>query len=177
MGGSPPSAAVTTERRSARTYHRGPFPRKALGLVALFVAVAAALARWRPSRVEIVGGSMRPSLEPGEWALVISAPVRRGDVVVLEHPDRAGFELVKRVLAVAGEPSPTGFILEPDTVWVQGDARDASTDSRSFGAVPVAAVRGRVVLVYHPFARRRAIRRRRDQELGGTSVTCPTVTP
>lgn len=30
-------------------------------------------------------------------------------------------------------------------VWLEGDNRDNSTDSRSFGAVPQALIRGRVI--------------------------------
>ena len=39
--------------------------------------------------VEVAGASMRPTLEPGDWALAFRARrVHRGDVVVVEHPER-----------------------------------------------------------------------------------------
>lgn len=43
--------------------------------------------------------------------------------------------------------------LEPDTYFVLGDHRGASTDSRDFGPVPLAAIAGYAVLRYWPFAR------------------------
>ena len=125
------------------------------GAPALGAAAAAALAVawWRPFRVEIAGGSMRPTLEPGDWAIAVrSRAPRLGDVVVLEHPERPGFELVKRVVAAPGGRAIGGAI------WVEGDDPDASSDSRAFGAVAVASVRGRVVAVYHPLRRARLVR-------------------
>ena len=47
---------------------------------------------------------MVPTLLPGDWALAVSGRrARRGDVVVVEHPGRPGYEMVKRVTAVPGE--------------------------------------------------------------------------
>jgi len=40
------------------------------------------------------------------------------------------------------------------TVEVLGDARDASTDSREFGPVPLASIRGLAVYRYAPPGRR-----------------------
>ncbi|HYF10883.1 MAG TPA: nickel-type superoxide dismutase maturation protease [Actinomycetota bacterium] len=115
------------------------------------VAAGVALARWRPFRIQVVGGSMRPALEPGEWAIAVrAAAAGPGDVVVVEHPERPGFELVKRLIDVA----------PGDELWVEGDARDGSTDSRTFGAVAPGQLVGRVVLVYHPWRRARLVGRR-----------------
>lgn len=126
-----------------------------------FTAVAAyTFVRWRPFRVEISGGSMRPSLEPGEWALAVATSrFGRGDVVVVEHPERHGFEVVKRVAAVPGDVAPNGVTLGADEYWVEGDSPDASTDSRAFGPVHRRDVKARVRLVYWPFERRRIVRR------------------
>jgi len=127
--------------------------------LAVALAATAAYARWRPFRVEVVGGSMRPALEPGEWAIAVRVRTpRRGHVVVLEHPERAGFELVKRVIAIVRDVMPDGRTLDTGTFWVEGDASDASTDSRAFGPVRLEAVRGRVVAVYHPWRRARRVR-------------------
>ncbi len=93
---------------------------------------------------------MRPTLEPGDWAIaVVPARVRRGDIVVVEHPDRPGFDLVKRVTSVPGDVAPDGFRLV-DAVWVEGDHPGSSTDSREFGPVATALLRGRVRLVWWP---------------------------
>jgi signal peptidase I len=152
MGQVPPSVDSPS---TTRTYHRPRATRKALlALVAIGVAVAYAALRWRPFRVEVRGESMRRTLEPGDWALAVVKPVNVGDVVVLEHPERPGFELVKRVTGMPGDVVAGGRTLGPDEYWVQGDAGASSSDSRTFGPVRRSDVRGTVVFVWWPAARR-----------------------
>src|ERR1700675_2974231 len=96
----PPSDGPTPE-----TYHRGRKSFFGIGASVVVVAgVAWACLRWKPSRVRIEGGSMAPTLVPGDWALTI--PLRHpkiGDVVVVEHPERPGYEMVKRLTAGPGD--------------------------------------------------------------------------
>jgi nickel-type superoxide dismutase maturation protease len=123
-----------------------------VALVALIAGLAAAYGflRWRPFRMEVEGPSMRPALEPGDWAIAIArVRVRRGDIVVVEHPERPGLEIVKRVVNVSGDVTPDGFPLV-DQVWIEGDEPESSTDSRQFGPVAIDRVRGRVRLVWWP---------------------------
>jgi len=131
--------------------------------VALAAAVLAGLAaaygfrRWRPFRIEVEGTSMRPTLEPGDWAIAVRARrLRRGDIVVVEHPDRVGFELVKRVTHPPDDMAPDGLGLV-DRVWVEGDDPEGSSDSRTFGPLPMGLVRGRVWFVWWPPGRIRAL--------------------
>jgi type IV secretory pathway protease TraF len=101
---------------------------------------------------------MMPVLLPGDWALAVSERnVRKGDVVVVEHPGRPGYEMVKRVTALPGEPVGDR-ILDTDEYWIEGDRQDASTDSRHFGPVRREQVKAKVRLVYWPKERRRRIR-------------------
>lgn len=114
--------------------------------------------RWRPSRVEVRGDSMIPALWPGDRALAVPARrPSRGHVVVVEHPTRPGFEIVKRITAVPGDLTPDGRTLGPNEFWVEGDNPSRSTDSRQHGAVRAAQVRARVRLVYWPPSRRRLV--------------------
>ncbi len=84
---------------------------------------------------------MEPALADGDWVLAVSGGrVRVGDVVVVEHPGRRGFLIIKRVAGLVNG----GW-------WVLGDSPDASTDSRHFGAVP--EVVGRVVWRVRPWGR------------------------
>ncbi len=84
---------------------------------------------------------MEPVLADGDWVLAVTGGrVREGDVVVVEHPGRPGFLVVKRVAGVRDG----GY-------WVLGDSPEASTDSRHFGAVPEVA--GRVVGRVRPWGR------------------------
>ena len=77
---------------------------------------------------------MVPTLMPGDWALVVEGRRRRGDVFVVEHPGRPGYEIVKH----RGRPRAAACAnraLALDEFWVEGDRADASTDSRQFGPV------------------------------------------
>ena len=119
--------------------------------MALAAAVVTALAVARPRRLEVVGASMQPTLDPGDRVLAVRAwsRPRPGQVVVVADPRAADRLVVKRVASVSEA-----------RVTVLGDNPDASTDSRAFGAVPVAGVRGRVVYRYQPSARRGRVGRR-----------------
>jgi signal peptidase I len=103
---------------------------------------------------------------------------RRGDVVVLRMPERGPELLIKRVIAVAGETieikGGTVFIdgqplVEPylghetggtygplsvpeGQVFVMGDNRGASNDSRVFGPVSTERIVGRAWVSYWPFS-------------------------
>lgn len=101
---------------------------------------------------------MAPTLAPGDWALAVSpSRYRRGDVVVVEHPGRPGYEMVKRLVGQPGD-HVGGRILGEDEHWVEGDFEPASTDSRQFGPVRGEALRAKVLLVYWPPERRRRVR-------------------
>jgi signal peptidase I len=129
----------------------------ALAVVLSGIAAAYGFRRWRPFRIEVEGASMRPTLEPGDWAIAFRARrLHRGDVVVVEHPDRVGFELVKRVTHLPGDVAPDGLGLV-DRLWVEGDDLEGSSDSRSFGPLPMGLVRGRVWFVWWPAGRIRAL--------------------
>jgi nickel-type superoxide dismutase maturation protease len=144
---------------SPETYHQGRNRRKALATgLAVGLGIVYASIRWRPLRVEVQGPSMGPTLQAGDWALAVPASrYRVGDVVVVEHPKRRGFEMVKRIVAAPGDLAPDGRGLAPDEWWVEGDGPEASTDSRAFGPVSRRALRGRVRLVYWPPERRRLL--------------------
>jgi hypothetical protein len=149
----PPAEGSTPE-----TYHRGRRRTEAFASLVVGVALAYSFLRWKPFRVEIAGPSMGPTLIPGDWALAVRpGRLRRRHVVVIEHPDRAGFEMVKRVTCAPGDLAPNGAILGPDEWWVQGDAPAKSTDSRHFGPVRTDSVKAVVRLIYWPPARRRLV--------------------
>jgi signal peptidase I len=129
-----------------------------MAAIVVGIAVAYSFVRWKPFRVEVSGSSMAPTLLPGDWALAVSpGRLRRNDVVVIEHPDRPGFEMVKRIVGLPDELAPDGRILGPDEFWVEGDDRSSSTDSRAFGPVARGDVKARVRLVYWPPSRRRIL--------------------
>ncbi len=97
-----------------------------------------------PQLAVVSGRSMEPTLKEGAW-VVVGRPSpggpRLGQVVVVEHPHRADFELIKRVSALSRERR---------LVWVAGDNRSASTDSEDFGPLPLELVRGVVLARIRP---------------------------
>ena len=101
---------------------------------------------------------MEPTLRAGDFLVAVrSGRVGRGALVVVEHPKRPGFEMVKRVEALPGE-RVGGRILGPGEYWLVGDRPDASTDSRAFGPLRLAAILGVVRFRYWPPSRLAAFR-------------------
>lgn len=101
---------------------------------------------------------MAPTLESGDWVLAVApGRLRRDEIVVVEHPDRTGLEMVKRILAIPGDLAPDGRVLGRDELWVEGDSVEGSTDSRSYGPVRREHVRAKARLVYWPPERRRLL--------------------
>jgi nickel-type superoxide dismutase maturation protease len=123
--------------------------RKRLGgplFLALGVAAGMTIGRRWLDVVEVRGGSMAPYLLPGDRLLVEShsyqgRPPRAGEVVLAADPRQPDRELIKRVASIDDEGS---------SAELRGDAPEASTDSRAFGAIPLSAIRWRVVFRYWP---------------------------
>ncbi len=91
--------------------------------------------------------SMKPSIQSMDRILVSTwgAPeASRGDIIIFRPPHEPYRYFIKRVTAVAGD-EVRGETLPPGTIWVEGDNRSHSLDSRKFGAVPMASVVGRAV--------------------------------
>jgi len=96
------------------------------------------------SRIVVAGPSMAPTLLPGEVVLTVPAVGRwlqAGQVVVLRDPLDPDHLVIKRL----------GHLADGQ-VWAVGDDPHRSTDSRTWGWLPVAAVR-RVVVARWPDVR------------------------
>jgi signal peptidase I len=128
--------------------------------------LGAAALRARPFRAVVRGASMEPALRDGDVVVATRRRPRTGDVVVVEHPGRAGFEMVKRVAGSPGEVVhllPDGSrLVEPVALregewFVIGDA-SGSTDSRAFGPVGELHLRGVVRFVLWPGGRAGRVR-------------------
>lgn len=138
---------------------------------------------WVAEPLAIDTTSMTPTIRPGdrvlEWRLGKEGrDWRHGDIVVVR---RGGESLVKRIVAVGGETvglrdgrlivdgahvdepwtdpiDIDGIFFGPvevpvGTVFVMGDDRIVSQDSRDFGPVPVDEIAGLVVGLVWPLAR------------------------
>jgi nickel-type superoxide dismutase maturation protease len=98
------------------------------------------------ARVAVEGGSMRPTLEAGDWLLVdpeayASTAPAVDDLVLVPDPRQPSRLLVKRVAEVHDDGRQLS---------VAGDAHDESTDSRAFGPVSASTVEGRPWFRYWP---------------------------
>jgi nickel-type superoxide dismutase maturation protease len=131
-----------------RISHRG---RDRLAVLVVAAGIVVLLRRVR--RVTVEGSSMEPTLAPGDRLVVAPAPrLRPRDIVAVPDPRDPRRLLVKRVVSVDRHRR---------LVAVEGDNRDHSTDSRTFGPLPRAAVVGRVVYRYAPAARAGPVEGRR----------------
>lgn len=111
------------------------------------------LIRSRPFRVEVSGMSMTPTLEPGDFLLATrGARIDAGRLVVVQHPTRPGYEMVKRVGALPGE-RVGDHTLGAHEYWILGDQPRRSTDSRTFGPVGSDDIKGVIRLRYWPPSR------------------------
>lgn len=83
----------------------------------------------------------------------LRSPLSVGDVVVSNHPSRPG-TVCKRITGLPGDQilQPNGSIeTVPDGhIWLEGDNPNNSSDSRSYGALPMALLQGRVLLRVWP---------------------------
>lgn len=134
------------------------------------------------ARVRVENISMEPTLVPGEFLVVNkfaykTGEIKRGDIIVFHYPMNPDEDYIKRVIGVPGDKisiaegqvAVNGFVLnEPyiaappakggewvipeNAVFVLGDNRNESSDSRDWGFVPDDFIIGKALLIYWPFS-------------------------
>ena len=143
-------------------------------VIALFINLFLAQA------TQVLGQSMEPTLHSSQRVVIEKITYRfhgprRGDIVVIDSPKQSEM-LIKRVVGLPGETVEVrggrvfvnGVVLEEDWtvrqgrgsyaprvvpplhVFVLGDNRGASNDSRSFGPVPIEDIVGHAWISYWP---------------------------
>ena len=108
--------------------------------------------------VEVRGDSMSPNFNDGDWLLFRLLPAKSksgklvgklvGKVVLIQRQSQVGtdFLQVKRVVKV-NESNESNESNETK-IWVEGDNKSASTDSRSWGALDSSEVIGKLIFRY-----------------------------
>ena len=95
--------------------------------------------------IAVSGASMSPTYNDGDWLVFRRIALQDakglqallGKVVVIERESCPGVLLIKRVVRI-----------DDSGIWVEGDNKDASTDSRNWGALNSSEICGRVLLRY-----------------------------
>jgi signal peptidase I len=132
------------------------------------------------ARIRVDGASMEPTLVSGEYVVVDRLSYRlgnpqRGDIIIFHYPLDPKEEYIKRIIGLPGDEvevkhnavyvngqlldesylkvsnDDTGTWTVPeDRLFVLGDNRNNSSDSRDWGTVPMSYVVGKAILVYWP---------------------------
>ena len=144
--------------------------------IVLYFAIDAVFAR-----VRVINISMQPTFYEGDVLLVNKlayklGTMHTGDVVIFHNPNFLEEDYIKRLIGKPGDvvtaangvisvngiplsepyiaqaPNYTGEWAVPEgSVFVLGDNRNSSSDSHSWGFVPVQDLVGKALLVYWPF--------------------------
>ncbi len=112
----------------------------------------------------IEGDSMEPTYSAGDWLMGRWAKykvtglnrIKVGDVVVIERDEQPGIFYVKRISEIRSNngEAPAVYLLSDNT---------AGTDSRTWGWIPVTAVRAKIL-----FTMKRTRRMKRDRGMKGS---------
>lgn len=73
------------------------------------------------------------------------------DGVALDEPYTLGKESWPLARTAVGKDISFPYTVPEGEIWVMGDNRTASQDSRYFGSIPVSSVTGRGAMIYWPF--------------------------
>jgi signal peptidase I len=132
------------------------------------------------ARIRVEGISMEPSLHEGQFVVVNRLAYRwndaaRGDIIVFRPPPDPSRRFIKRVIGLPGNtvtvsggnvyidgqiieepyiaaaPRYDGeWIIGPDEVFVLGDNRNNSSDSQTWGPLPIDEIIGKAIIIYWP---------------------------
>lgn len=176
---SHPVVADGHTQTEAAQESNGSFIREFLEIIliagALFLVVNLVTAR---VRVESI--SMQPNLNEGEFVVVNRLAYRwdepqRGDIIVFRFPGNQQKRYIKRVIGIEGDfisiqdgqvsinglsldepyiaaaPTYEGeWVVGSGSVFVLGDNRNNSNDSKNWGTLEENAIIGKAILVYWP---------------------------
>lgn len=87
-------------------------------------------------RVTIKENSMKPFLKDGDTIIVMKyffSKPNVGDVIIFEHPTLP-FTFIKRIKKIL-----------KNKIWVEGDNKKTSVDSRNFGYINKSEIIGRMI--------------------------------
>lgn len=104
------------------------------------------------------GPSMEPTIHSHDILLTehISPAlhqITKGDIIIARSPTNPRQFVCKRVVGMPGDRVSSHFIptyVPKGHVWLEGDNKNNSTDSRTYGAIPQALIRSRALFKVWP---------------------------
>ena len=93
-------------------------------------------------------------------AKVLKKRPQKGDIVQAKNPYKPGYYIVKRVINTEGETAEfysyklkknVKCEVPPGHLWLEGDNKENSSDSRNYGPISEALVGGFVIWRLYPF--------------------------
>lgn len=109
------------------------------------------------------GPSMKPTIQSGDIVLtdhlsVSFNKIKKGDIVICKSPRAPQEYICKRVVAMEGDRvfnvrQNSFSSIKRGHIWLEGDNKTDSVDSRSYGQVPYGLLRGRAFFVLWPLNR------------------------
>jgi signal peptidase I len=172
--GTPDSSQQSRSKNSIGTYAIELLQTIVLAFI-LYFAIDSVIARVRVENI-----SMEPTLKPGEFIVVNKfayrfSDIQRGDIIIFHYPEDPTEDFIKRVIGLPGEMIDINhgevfinehlitepYIITPplyvgswqipeNAVFVLGDNRNQSSDSHTWGFLPVQNVVGKALVIYWP---------------------------